>query len=98
MSSELKMDTSFQIIKINSRNLVFKINQKTLSEKLKTEKEKNNSNKYILISECFIKIENISTNYVALRERTAKNIVIVWNRLIVSLLLILLKKLKYYII
>ena len=72
MSSELKIDTSSQIIKINSRSLVFKINQKTLSEKLKTEKEKNNLNKYILISECFIKIENISTNYVALRIRTTK--------------------------
>ena len=72
MSSELKIDNSSQIIKINSRSLVFKINQKTLSEKLKTEKEKNNLNKYILISECFIKIENISTNYVALRIRTTK--------------------------
>ena len=72
MSSELKIDTSSQIIKINSRSLVFKINQKTLSEKLKAEKEKNNLNKYILISECFIKIENISTNYVALRIRTTK--------------------------
>jgi len=72
MFSELKIDTSSQIIKLNNRSLVFKINQKTLSEKLKTEKEKNNSNKYILISECFIKIENISANYVALRIRTTK--------------------------
>ena len=72
MSSELKIDTSSQIIKINSRSLVFKINPKTLSEKLKSEKEKNNLNKYILISECFIKIENISTNYVAIRVRTTK--------------------------
>lgn len=72
MFSELKIDTSSQIIKLNNRSLVFKINQKTLSEKLKTEKEKNNSNKYILISECFIKIENISSNYVALRIRTTK--------------------------
>ena len=72
MSSELKIDTSSQIIKLNNRSLVFKINQKTLSEKLKKEKEKNNSNEYILISECFIKIENISANYVALRIRTTK--------------------------
>ena len=72
MSSELKIDTSSQIIKINSRSIVFKINQKTLSDKLKTEKEKNNLNKYILISECFIKIENISANYIALRVRTTK--------------------------
>jgi hypothetical protein len=72
MSSELKIDSSSQIIKINSRSIVFKINQKTLSEKLKTEKEKNNLNKYILISECFINIENISANYVALRVRTTK--------------------------
>ena len=72
MSSELKIDNSSQIIKINNRSLVFKINQKKLSEKLKIEKEKNNTSKYILISECFIKVENISANYVALRVRTTK--------------------------
>lgn len=72
MSSELKLDSSSQIIKINNRSLVFKINKSTLSEKIKISKEKNNTSKHILLSECFIKVENISANYVALRVRTTK--------------------------
>ena len=59
MSSELKLDTSSQILKSDNKGLIFKINKK-----------KPNSQESA--SECYIKIVNISSNYVALRVRTTK--------------------------
>lgn len=61
MSSELKLDASSQILKSENKDLIFRIN-----------KNKSNSQKLDLKSECHIKIENISSNYVALRVRTTK--------------------------
>ena len=61
MSSELKLDASNQILKSENKDLIFRIN-----------KNKSNSQKLDLTSECHIKIENISSNYVALRVRTTK--------------------------
>ena len=61
MSNELKLDASSQILKSENKDLIFRIN-----------KNKSNSQKLDLKSECHIKIENISSNYVALRVRTTK--------------------------
>ena len=61
MSNELKLDASSQILKSENKDLIFRIN-----------KNKSNSQKLDLKSECHMKIENISSNYVALRVRTTK--------------------------
>jgi hypothetical protein len=63
MSSELKLETTSQIIKSDNKDLIFKITKN---------KNKLNSKKLELKSECYVIIENISSNYIALRVRTTK--------------------------
>jgi len=71
MSSELNIDSSSpEIIKTDNKDLIFKINKKLISKAL--EKEKTNLNNFHITSECNIKVQNISNNYVALRIRTTK--------------------------
>ena len=73
MSSELKIDSSTQIISTKEKDIIFKINKKVLlSSQSINNIDKNNLNDNILTSEFFIKIENISNNFVALRVRTTK--------------------------
>ena len=68
MSSELKLDSSSQVIKSDNKDLIFKLRRKPLSNSQNQKKEDKN----IYIGECYIKIENLSNNYVALRIRTTK--------------------------
>ena len=71
--SELLLDSSINVIKSDKNDLIFKFNQKFLeSIKVYKNKESNNSKNLRIISQCYIKIENISKNYVALRVRTTK--------------------------
>ena len=71
--SELLLDSSINVIKSDKNDLIFKFNQKFLeSIKVYKNKEGNNSKNLRIISQCYIKIENISKNYVALRVRTTK--------------------------
>lgn len=62
MPSDLKIDSSSQVIKSNNKELFFKINRALLS--------KNKIQK--IISQNIIKIENITSCYVALRVQTTK--------------------------
>lgn len=71
MSSELNIDSSSpEIIKTDNKDLIFKINKKLISKAL--EKGNTNLNNFHITSECNIKIQNISNNYVAIRIRTTK--------------------------
>lgn len=73
MLSELYLDSSKEIIKTYDKDLIFRINKKEISKALEQVKNKNNqSNNFRITSECIIKIENLSCNYVALRIRTTK--------------------------
>ena len=70
--SELLLDSSINVIKSDENDLIFKFNQKFLeSIKVYNNKEDNNSENLSILSQCYIKIENISKNYVVLRVRTA---------------------------
>ena len=74
MSSELKLITTSQIIKSNNNEIIFKLRKKKIFMKGKEIKNtsQNNNENIIYTSESTIKIDNISTKYVALRVRTTK--------------------------
>ena len=74
MSSELKFLNSSQVIKSNNNEVLFKLRKKKIFIKEKESKnttQKNNDN-IIYTGESTVKIDNISTKYVALRVRTTK--------------------------
>lgn len=67
MSTELLLDSSIPIIKLNKPILTFRINTNSINN------QKNNSSEdLILIGECEINVTNITSNNVALRVRTTK--------------------------
>ena len=68
--TDLLMNTSAPIIKLDKPLITFKINKNYIN--LLPEKKINKNNDLIPLSECNINVTNVTTNYVAVRVRTTK--------------------------